>query len=121
MRRFARWLFSTVAVVALRGVRCGGEVKAGLMRDSNAGGDPSPHQYSSTRCTLRTYSMSCWSNYAVSGEVEPCWPRAGRSLRRQHTFTFRRGVTFSDGAPARAAKANFDAVMANAGRRGGWA
>lgn len=58
--------------------------------------------------------------YSAGGALEPWLATAWEVSAdgRTYTFELRQGVTFSDGSPfdAAAAKANFDAVMANAKR-----
>ena len=120
MKRFARWLCA-LWLLSLCGAS-GAAERSRLVYScgSNAGGDLSPHQYSSNQMYAQDMIYEPLVRYAVSGEIEPCLAESWEVSPdgKVYTFHLRRGVTFSDGTPwnARAAKANFDAVMANAGR-----
>lgn len=119
MRQFARW-FCALCLLSLCGAS-GAAERSRLVYSwvGNAGGDLNPHQYSPNQMYAQDMIYEPLVRYAGSGEIEPCLAESWEVSPdgRVYTFHLRRGVTFSDGTPwnARAAKANFDAVMANAG------
>ena len=86
----------------------------------NAGGDLNPHLYSPNQMYAQDLIYEPLVLYTRSDTIEPCLAESWEISEDGRTYTFhlRRGVTFSDGTPwsAAAAKANFDAVMANAAR-----
>ena len=79
-----------------------------------------PRGYSPNQMYAQAMVYEPLVRYTRSGQLEP-WLATGWNVSadgKVYTFTLREGVTFSDGTPfnAAAAKANFDAVLANAKR-----
>ncbi|MDO4785583.1 MAG: nickel ABC transporter substrate-binding protein [Fretibacterium sp.] len=121
MRKFAK-LFCVLCLLTLCGAACAAEEGKALVYswNGNAGGDLNPHLYSPNQMYAQDMIYEPLVRYTRSGEIEPCLAESWEISPdgKAYTFHLRKGVTFSDGAPwnAQAAKANIDAVMANAGR-----
>lgn len=120
MRKIAKWLFVLCLLPLWGAVGAAGRDVLVYSWSGNAGGDLNPHLYSPNQMYAQDMLYEPLVRYTQSGELEPCLAESWEvsSDGKSYTFRLRKGVTFSDGTPwnAAAAKANFDAILANASR-----
>ncbi len=117
-----RFLLITATFLALFAVSLGAAAEKDTLVyswSSNVG-LLNPHMYSPNQMFAQAMSYEPLVSYGDDGVIAPClaerWEISNDG--KIYTFFLRKGVVFSDGEPwnAKAAKMNFDAVMANAPR-----